>query len=134
MDPIKLRFYLERYEKENENIKFVEEFIPMPSSKSVATKFYAKHDIIPTEEIPLEYIKIIARSATLTPKDIYNFRPPTVNMDYGWFTDPLVPRTTDPRLYFPRAGCDFIKNELKLRHLNKGVPVEKFTGAPFKVR
>ncbi|XP_015586394.1 uncharacterized protein LOC107263569 [Cephus cinctus] len=132
MDPNKLRFYTEKNEKENRNITLVEEFIPMPQSKSVTKKFYAKHDVIAISEIPPEYIQIIERYAALTPKDIYSYKPPTVNMDYGWFTKPLIPRSLDPRLHFPKKLCDFIENELKLRQLNKGVPVKKFVGVPFK--
>lgn len=52
---------------------------------------------------------------------------------YGWFTDLLVPRSTDSRLQFPRKQSDIIRRELRIRILQKALPVEKFTGIPFKV-
>lgn len=81
MDPVKLRFYTERYKKESRNIKLAEEFIPIPRTKSVTRKFYARHDAIALTDIPSEYTKIIAKYAVLTPKDVYTYRPPTVNME-----------------------------------------------------
>ncbi|KAK2586555.1 hypothetical protein KPH14_011443 [Odynerus spinipes] len=132
MDPIKLRFYAERYEKENRTLKLQEKFSLTTQTKSLTGKFYARHDAISSFDIPDEYIKFIERHTALTPKDIYVFRPPAVNMEYGWFTKPLIPRSKDPRLQFARRNCDFIKKELHQRHLHKGLPVERFTGVPFK--
>ncbi|KOC68821.1 NUAK family SNF1-like kinase 1 [Habropoda laboriosa] len=80
-----------------------------------------------------EYVDLIVKRQNLSPKDIYTFRPPTVNMEYGWFAEPFIPRTDDSRLRFPIEQSDFIGNELRIRHLQKGLPVEKFTGVPFVV-
>ncbi|XP_046743256.1 uncharacterized protein LOC124409585 [Diprion similis] len=132
MDPIKLRFYVEKYAKENRETKLVETFYATPKNRSITGKFYAKHEAITSMNAPQEYIDLIAKSVSYVPKDIYKYRPPAVNMDYGWFTEPLIPRSKDPRLYFPAKQCDFIKNELLIRHQNKGVPEEKFKGVPFK--
>ncbi|XP_047356468.1 uncharacterized protein LOC124951708 [Vespa velutina] len=132
MDPIKLRFYVERYEKESRTLKLQEKFVLTDQIKSLTGKFYARHDAVSLFDIPEEYIKFIERRTALKPKDIYKFRPPSVNMEYGWFIKPLIPRSFDPRLHFAKKGCDFIKKELYQRHLQKGLPVERFTGVPFK--
>lgn len=51
---------------------------------------------------------------------------------YGFFTQNLIEKLQDERLHFPRNTADFIKTELVIRHSNKGMPVVKFTGVPFK--
>ncbi|XP_020706958.2 uncharacterized protein LOC105684195 [Athalia rosae] len=132
MDPIKLRFYIEKYAKENREIKLLETFYATPKTKSITGKFYARHEAITSIDAPDEYVDLIAKSQSYAPKRIYKYRPPAVNMDYGWFTEPLIPRSKDPRLNFPAKQCAFIKTELLIRHLNKGVPEEKFKGVPFK--
>ncbi|KAL0126501.1 hypothetical protein PUN28_005097 [Cardiocondyla obscurior] len=68
----------------------------------------------------------------MVPKDVYSFRPPTVNMEYGWFAVPLVPVAQDPRLRFSRKQFDFIANELVRKKLQKRLPEMKSTGIPFK--
>ena len=80
MNPIKLKFLTERYEKENRDLKFQEEFIALPGLKPVSGKFYAKHDIF-SHDAPEEYINIVKRSASVTPKQNYKFPPPCVNME-----------------------------------------------------
>ncbi|XP_033210963.1 uncharacterized protein LOC117169019 [Belonocnema kinseyi] len=132
MDPIKLRFFMEICEKENKYIRIQEKFIPSLSSKPITGKFYAKHDAVSFDEIPEDYLKLIERKENSVPRDRYSFPPPTANMDYGWFTEPLIPRSKDPRLHFATKGSDFLKTELKLRHLNRGLPVTKFVGVPFR--
>ncbi|XP_043490483.1 uncharacterized protein LOC122516605 [Polistes fuscatus] len=132
MDPVKLRFYAERYEKENRILKLQEQFVLTTHTKSLTGKFYARHDAVSSFDIPEEYIEFIERRTALTPKNIYTFRPPSVNMEYGWFTKLLIPISNDPRLNFVKKGCDFIKKELYQRHLQKGLPVKRFTGVPFK--
>ncbi|KZC08695.1 NUAK family SNF1-like kinase 1 [Dufourea novaeangliae] len=52
---------------------------------------------------------------------------------YGWFVDTSTSPTNDPRLRFPRTKTDFVANELEIRFVQRGLPVEKFTGIPFKV-
>lgn len=80
MNPAKLRFYKERYEKENKLISVRETFTPTIRTKSLTGKFYAKHDVIPPWDIRQEDVDLIKRQE-LTPKDIYSFRPPAVNME-----------------------------------------------------
>ncbi|XP_076640558.1 uncharacterized protein LOC143352147 [Colletes latitarsis] len=133
MNPMKLRFYTERFEKENKYLQLQEKFVAIPRTNALTSKFYAKHDVIPASEVRQEYVDLITKRFISIPKDIYSFRPPTVNMEYGWFTEPLIPRTTDSRLSFPRKRTDFIANELQIRHVQRGLPVEKFTGIPFIV-
>ncbi|XP_043249680.1 uncharacterized protein LOC122395848 [Colletes gigas] len=133
MNPMKLRFYTERFEKENKYLQLQEKFVAIPRTNALTSKFYAKHDVIPASEVRQEYVDLITKRFISIPKDIYSFRPPTVNMEYGWFTEPLIPRTTDSRLSFPRKRIDFIANELQIRHVQRGLPVEKFTGIPFIV-
>ncbi|XP_017798420.1 PREDICTED: uncharacterized protein LOC108579402 [Habropoda laboriosa] len=133
MNPIKLRFYTERFEKERKYFRLQEEFVAIGRAKPLTGKFYAKHQVIPVSEVRQEYVDLIVKRQNLSPKDIYTFRPPTVNMEYGWFAEPFIPRTDDSRLRFPIEQSDFIGNELRIRHLQKGLPVEKFTGVPFVV-
>lgn len=80
-NPIKLRFYLERYEKEKKFIKVYEKFTPNVRAKPLTGKFYARHDILSAADIKEEYVNLIARHKEMTPKEIYSFRPPSVNME-----------------------------------------------------
>lgn len=81
MNPIKLRFYIERYEKENKLINVQETFVPTTRTKSLTGKFYAKHDVFSPSDVREDDINLIKRQTETTPKDIYWFRPPTVNME-----------------------------------------------------
>ncbi|KAJ8666843.1 hypothetical protein QAD02_008505 [Eretmocerus hayati] len=126
MNPLKLRFLTERYEKELLGLKLQEEFIALPGQTPVSGKFYAKHDApLPNHVAPAEYIKIVQRSTSVTPKENYDFPPPCVNMEYGWFIEPLIPRSRDPRLHFPLSQCDFIKTEIYIREMQKKMPKPK---------
>lgn len=82
MNPIKLRFYTETYEKEKKFFRLQEKFVAIGRTQPLTGKFYAKHDVIPLSEAPQEYIDLIKKRIVLGPKDIYTFRPPTVNMEY----------------------------------------------------
>lgn len=82
MNPIKLRFYTELYEKENRHIKLQEKFVPIARTTPLTGKFYARHEVIPLSEVRQDYVDLIARRTILLPTDIYTFRPPTVNMEY----------------------------------------------------
>lgn len=55
-----------------------------------------------------------------------------IYFSYGWFNEPLIYRSKDPRLQFARKGNKFIKTEQIIRYLNRGLPVSKFVGIPFK--
>ncbi|XP_012154156.1 uncharacterized protein LOC105664349 [Megachile rotundata] len=132
MDPRKLRVYTERFEKEKKYIRLQEKFVAIGRNQPLTGKFYAKHDAIPASEVRQEYVDLITKRLISVPTDIYEFRPPTVNMEYGWFSKPLIPLTDDPRLRFPRTRTDFIVNEIHIRHSQRGLPVEKFTGIPFR--
>lgn len=79
-NPIKLRFYIERYEKENKLTSVRERFAPSVRTKLLTGKFYAKHDVIPPWDIREDDLDLIKRQE-MTPKDIYSFRPPAVNME-----------------------------------------------------
>lgn len=81
MDPIKTRFYKERYEKETKLINVREIFMPNVQAKSLTGKFYAKHDVISLSDIREDDVALVKRKTELTPKDIYSFRPPAVNME-----------------------------------------------------
>ncbi|XP_076162367.1 uncharacterized protein LOC143144150 [Ptiloglossa arizonensis] len=131
-NPAKLRFYTERYEKENKYLQLREQFVPIPRTEPLTGKFYAKHDTISASEVRPEYVDLIEKRFVAVPRDLYPRGPPTVNMEYGWFSEPLPP-TTDPKLRFPRKRTDFVSGELRMRHLHRGLPVEKFTGIPFVV-
>ncbi|XP_012064259.1 PREDICTED: uncharacterized protein LOC105627584 [Atta cephalotes] len=130
-DPVKLRFYLERYRKENKLINVRETFVPTIYVKPLTGKFYAKHDVFSPSDVREDDINLIKRMEMI-PTDIYSFRPPTVNMEYGWFTTLLIPISKDPRLRFSRKQSDFITNELLRRKLQKGLPEKPFFGVPFK--
>ncbi|XP_011698768.1 PREDICTED: uncharacterized protein LOC105456436 [Wasmannia auropunctata] len=132
INPMKLRFYLERYRKENELINVRETFVPTTRIKSLTGKFYAKHDVFSPSDVRKDDIHLIKRQTEMIPKDIYSFRPPTVNMEYGWFTASLVPISKDPRLHFSRKQSDFIRNELVRRKLQRGLPEKRFAGVPFR--
>ncbi|XP_008210240.1 uncharacterized protein LOC103316733 [Nasonia vitripennis] len=133
MNPNKLKFLTERYDKENRNLKFQEKFIALPGLKPVSGKFYAKHDALSSHDSsPVEYIDLVKRSASATPKDNFHFPPPAVNMEYGWFAKPLIPRPSDKRLIFPIKQSDFIKTEIYIREMQKNLPEMKFTGIPFR--
>lgn len=82
MNPVKLRFYTERYEKEKKYFRLQEKFVAIARTKPLTGKFYAKHDAIPASEVRREYVDLISKRLVLTPKDIYAFKPPTVNMEY----------------------------------------------------
>lgn len=81
MNPVKLRFYTEKYEKEKKYFRFHETFVAIPRTEPLTAKFYAKHDAIPASAIRPEYVDLVAKRTILLPKDIYAFRPPTVNME-----------------------------------------------------
>lgn len=81
INPMKLRFYLERYRKENELINVRETFVPTTRIKSLTGKFYAKHDVFSPSDVRKDDIHLIKRQTEMIPKDIYSFRPPTVNME-----------------------------------------------------
>ena len=81
MDPTKIRFLSEIFEKENRNIKIQEKFIPSLRTKPVTGKFYAKHDALTLEEVPEEYVKLIKRKEEAIPKDLYSYPAPTANME-----------------------------------------------------
>ncbi|XP_067213879.1 uncharacterized protein [Linepithema humile] len=131
-NPIKLRFYLERYEKEKKLVSVRETFVPTTRTKALTGKFYAKHDVLSLSDVREDDINLIKRRTEMTPKEVYSFRPPAVNMEYGWFIAPLIPVTKDPRLRFSRKYCDFIVNEVTRRKLRGGLSEKKFTGVPFK--
>jgi len=80
-NPAKLRFYIERYEKEKKYITLRKTFVPTTRTKALTRKFYAKHDVISPLDVREEDIKLIKLKIDATPKDIYTFRPPTVNME-----------------------------------------------------
>ncbi|XP_011055792.1 PREDICTED: uncharacterized protein LOC105146879 [Acromyrmex echinatior] len=132
LDPIKQRFYIERYKKENKLIKVRETFVPTTCVKPLTGKFYAKHDVISPLDVKEDDINLIKRQMEMIPTDIYSFRPPSVNMEYGWFTTPLIPISKDPRLRFSRKQSDFVTYELLRRKLQRGLPEERFFGVPFK--
>lgn len=81
MDPLKLRVYTERFEKEKKYIRLQEEFVAIAKSQPLTGKFYAKHDVIPASEVRQEYVDLITKRLISVPTDIYQFRPPTVNME-----------------------------------------------------
>ncbi|CAL1681340.1 unnamed protein product [Lasius platythorax] len=131
-NPAKLRFYTERYERESKLTSVRETFAPAIRTKSLTGKFYAKHDVIPPWDVREDDVEFIRRRE-MTPKDIYSFRPPAVNMEYGWFSAPLIPISRDPRLRFSRKQSDFVTRELARRKLQVGgLPERKFAGIPFR--
>lgn len=81
INPIKLRFYTERYEKEKKLINVRETFVPTTRTKSLTGKFYAKHDVFSPLDVREDDINLIKRQTEMIPKDIYSFRPPAVNME-----------------------------------------------------
>lgn len=81
VNPVKLRFYLERYEKENKFIKVYEKFTSNVRVKPLTGKFYAKHDVLSVADAREEDVKLIARHKEMTPTEVYSFRPPSVNME-----------------------------------------------------
>ncbi|XP_012535445.1 uncharacterized protein LOC105836158 [Monomorium pharaonis] len=132
INPIKLRFYIERYEKENKLINVRETFVPTIRTKPLTVKMYAKHDVFSSSDVREDDINLIKRQMEMISKDIYSFRPPVVNMEYGWFTESLIPVMKDPRLRFSRKQSDFVANELLRRKLQKGLPEKRFVGVPFR--
>ncbi|XP_058794407.1 uncharacterized protein LOC131666064 [Phymastichus coffea] len=134
LNPKKLKFLTEKYEKENSNLKLQEEFIALPGLNPISGKFYAKHEALSSDDDPpVDYVNLVKRSASSIPKDHYQFPPPCVNMQYGWFNEPLIARSMDKRLYFPITQCDFIKQEIYIREMQKTLPENKFEGVPFRL-
>ncbi|XP_057318704.1 uncharacterized protein LOC130663475 [Microplitis mediator] len=131
MDYNKLNFYTEKYNKDNRNIKIVETFVPVIKEKPITGKFYSKYDS-GVGKVEEKFIKLIERRTEMVPKDIYPYKPPTANMEYGWFSEPLVPRSKDPRLYFPLKQSDVVKTEMRIRQVDNNF--RKSTGATFKTR
>ncbi|KAK0072044.1 hypothetical protein PV325_011957 [Microctonus aethiopoides] len=133
LDPIKMKFYTEKFDKENQNIKLVEEFVPSVETKLITGKFYSKYE---TPElfgsISPQFMQIIDRHERMVPNEIYSYKPPTTNMLYGWFAEPLIPRSTDPRLYFPLNHSQIVKTEMRIRDIDKGILRAGFRGIPFK--
>ncbi|KAF7987797.1 hypothetical protein HCN44_003660 [Aphidius gifuensis] len=133
MDPVKLLFYTEQYEKANRKIKLTEKFGAIPKKKLITGKFYSKYEGINSINAPDEYIKLIERRYELKPRDIYPYRPPTMNMTYGWFADEIfVKKSNDPRLNFPLTECDVVKTEMRIRQADKNLTQKKFQGKSFK--
>lgn len=81
MNSIKQRFYVERCEKEKKLISVRETFVPTTRTKSLTGKFYAKHDVFSPSDVKEDDINLIKRQTEMTPKDVYSFRPPAVNME-----------------------------------------------------
>lgn len=84
MDPMKLRFYIEKYAKENRDTKLVETFYATPKTKSITGKFYARHEANTSLDAPKEFVDLIAKTESYSPKDIYKYRPPAVNMEWEY--------------------------------------------------
>lgn len=81
MDPIKQRFYAERYEKENRNVSFFENFAPNSKARALTGKFYSRHDLPSSDEVPEEFLMLIDKRNYSTPKDTYDYKPPSANME-----------------------------------------------------
>lgn len=58
-----------------------ETFMPTTRTKPLTGKFYAKHDVFSPSDVKADVIYLIKRQTEMIPKDIYSFRPPTVNME-----------------------------------------------------
>lgn len=80
MDPRKILFYTEQYEKANRKIKLFENFVALPTNKPVTGKFYSKYEGLNSISAPDEYIKLIERYKEMKPREIYPDGAPTVNM------------------------------------------------------
>ena len=82
MNSAKLKILTERYEKENQNIKLHEEFIVVPSGLNpVSGKFYSKYDAFTDKEARQDYFEFVKKYARSTPKDNFDFPPPSANME-----------------------------------------------------
>lgn len=81
MDPTKIKFLIEKYEKENKNLFLHEEFIALPGADPITPKFYARHEVLKSVKVPDKFVEIVKKKYSTTPKDIYEFPPPTVNME-----------------------------------------------------
>lgn len=81
LDLKKMLFYTEKWEKDNKNIKLVEQFVPMVKDKPITGKFYSKYEALHSIKVPEDYIKLIERHEELLPSDIYPYKPPTTNME-----------------------------------------------------
>ena len=80
-NPVKLRFYLERYEKENKLVSLQETFVPTARTKALTGKFYAKHDVLSATDVRQDDVDLIKRRTEMTPKDVHSYPPPAVNME-----------------------------------------------------
>lgn len=83
MDYNKLLFYTEKYNKDNKNVKIFENFVPVIKEKPITGKFYSKYESseVDSSKVKEEYIKFIERRTEMLPKEIYSYKPPTVNME-----------------------------------------------------
>lgn len=62
LDPAKFKLLSERYEKENRNVKLVEEFVESYQEAPITGKFYARHEAITIpEHIPDEYVGLVEK-------------------------------------------------------------------------
>ncbi|XP_076754279.1 nuak family kinase 1 [Xylocopa sonorina] len=107
-------------------------FSPRRSTTTISTSEYHNG----TFESPTSNANAARRKTYATENATTSLSSPgeqsTEQARYGWFTVPLIPRTNDPRLRFPKKESDFIGNELKIRHVQRGLPSEKFSGIPFR--
>ncbi|XP_066597210.1 uncharacterized protein [Prorops nasuta] len=131
MDPRMIRTLTERYEKEKRFIRLQEEFVLASLTKPLTGKFYARHDAADSSNVHQRYLDFILRRDYQTPKDLYSFRPPCLNMEYGWYPTTLLPKTSDVRFHFPRRQSDFISKEIQIKKYEQKLGTEKFHGVPF---
>lgn len=111
MDPKKLRFYEEICKKENQNTVIYENFTLTFTTKPLTAKFYARHDAI-SNDYRKENLNEITRRIALTPKDVYTFPPPTVNMQ--WVTEFT---NINHLFYLLKYLFDFILDTVGLQNL-----------------
>lgn len=82
MDTRKIRFMTERFEKDAKFQKLQEEFIALPGKKVLTGKFSSRHDAAKSDEVPRqEFVDLLKRSANSTPKNFFEYPPPTSSME-----------------------------------------------------
>lgn len=81
MNPLKIRFYTERIEKDNKNIQLFSTYAPPSKLETITGKFYARHDSSSTITPPDEFVRMIEKRKSLRPNQIYEYEPPCVNME-----------------------------------------------------
>ncbi|CAG2054414.1 unnamed protein product [Timema podura] len=97
------------------------------SATQLTSKFYARHDMIRSEDVEPRLLEMIQEADTHGPKDKYN-EPVLESQVYGWYSRPLIAQDrNDRRLHFNRRYEDITKYGSLLRQTDKLIGKQTLT-------